>query len=233
MLGFARPVLLGLFAAGSIGCGQVQLPITLALVGENTVELEIAAFPPPNNVFGTTVIGGAEATAIINLGLPQLFQLLSPQGLAANIVVNRVNIAGGNISFFGLSTGTICLFDDPANPSGGMAFLRPLQNEGDFHLTLNTLISPTDPFILGLLGDPLAFSAEIDDTTRVTLADLVGLLAGKPGNIQISQQIEAVVPDDVPIFARSIIRADVTLAAVEELPTDPSLTFCENFVAGL
>jgi hypothetical protein len=225
-------LLCALFAATGIGCGEIELPINLALVGDNTFSLEIVGFPPPNNVFTSTLVGGAEATVVVDLNP---FELFTPQGLAAAILVDRVLIAGTDIDIFGLHTGTVCVFDDVDNPGGGFAFLRPIHGNADFTLTLNTLISPTDPFILGLFPEPLEFSAAIDETVPLTLADLLGLLlggGGSGGGLELSQELTATIPPSVPLLANSIITADVTLATTETFPVDPLLDDCEAFLAG-
>lgn len=214
-----------------LGCGQIEIPVTLGLVGENTISMEIPFFPPGRNVFGTTVVGGAETRIQVDLTDPAA--LFSPEGLVANVIVDRVLIAGGDIDLFGLHTGTLCTYDDPSVASGGLAFVRPIRQEGQFHITMNTLISPTSPQILALFPDPLPFAAEIDDTTRVTLVDMVNLALGRPADIEISQVIEAVLPDDIPLLAGSIITADVTLKTVETFPSDPLLDECEAFLAAL
>lgn len=212
-----------------LGCGQIEIPVTLGLVGDNTISMEIPFFPPGRNVFGTSVVGGAETRIQVDLTDPAA--LFSPDGLVANVIIDRVLIAGGDIDLFGLHTGTLCTYDDPSVPSGGLAFMRPIRQEGQFHITMNTLISPTSPQILALFPDPLPFVAEIDDTTTVTLVDLVNLALGRPADIEISQVIEAVLPDDIPLLAGSIITADVTLKTVEEFPSDPSIDECEAFLA--
>jgi hypothetical protein len=206
-------LLLALFAATSIGCGQIELPVTFALVGDNAISLEIPAFPPPN-VFGSRLVGGAEATVIIDLNP---FELITPHGLMAAIQVDRVLMAAEPIDIFTLSTGIVCVYDDVASPGGGFALLRPLRKQADFHLTLNTLISPTDPLLLSLFPDPLPFEAAIDETIPLTLADLFGLLLGRGAGR--------------PLLGGSIVTADVTLATVNAVPSDPLLTHCEDFLA--
>jgi hypothetical protein len=222
-------LLVALFAATSIGCGEIELPITFALVGDNTISLEIPAFPPPNNVFGSSLVGGAEATVVVDLNP---FELLTPNGIVAAISVDRVLMGADAIDLLGLSTGTVCIYDDPGAPGGGFALLRPLRKQADFHLTLNTLISPTSPLLLGLFPEPLPFAAAIDETIPLTLADLVGLLVGGGGGLELSQELQATLPDDIPLLAGSIITADVTLATVDAFPVDPLLDECEDFLAG-
>lgn len=232
MNGTARPSLLLLSAlfTMNVGCGQIQMPVIFALQGDNTISIEIPAFPPGRNTFTSTLVGGANATVTIDLNP---FELFKPQGLAALISLDLVRIAGTDIDIFGLHTGTVCIYDDVNNPGGGIAYLRPLHQEADFNLIFNTLISVTDPFILSLFPDPLPFSAEINTTVPVTLAQLLGLLAGGgSGGLELSQELTAVLPEDIAILGGAIITADLTLATVEEFPTDPLLDECEAFLAG-
>lgn len=228
----SRPLLLlasALFTLNA-GCGQIQLPVSFALEGENTISLEVPFFPPGQNVFDSSLVGGADATITIDL---DPFKLLTRDGLAALISLDLVRIAGTDINLFGLHTGTVCIYDDPDNPGGGIAHLRPLRSEADFDLAFNTLISPTNPQILALFADPLPFQAEISTTTTVTLADLMGLLLGSSGSgIELSQEIQATLPEDIPFFANSIVTANLTLATAEGIPTDPLLDECEAFLAG-
>jgi hypothetical protein len=228
---FSRLRWLSLLFLTGVGCGHIEFPATLALVGDNTISMEIPFFPPGQNVFGTAVVGGAESTISVDLLNP--LQLIQPEGLMASIAVDRVLIAGGDINIFGLHTGTICTYDDPNNPGTGTAFLRPVQQEGEFHIALNTLISVTNPQLMAFLPGPLPFTAEVDDTTTVTLVDMLALATGQEANIVIHQVIQSVLPDDIPILAGGIITADVTLKTVKQFPSDPLLDECEAFLAGL
>jgi hypothetical protein len=226
---------LGLLAAAlftvNAGCGQIELPVSFALQGDNTITLEVPFFPPGQNIFESTLIGGADATISIDLNP---FILLTKDGLAAFISLDLVRIAGTDINLFGLHTGTVCIYDDPDNPGGGIAHLRPLHQEADFDIAFNTLISPTNPQLLALFADPLPFQAEVSTTTTVTLTDLFGLLIGSSGSgIELSQQLVTTLPEDIPFFANSIVTADLTLATAEAIPSDPMLDFCEDFIAGL
>jgi hypothetical protein len=211
-------------------CGPVEFPSTLALIGDNTITLEVPAFPPGRNVFQTVVVGGTEARVLLDLTNP--FELLQPAGIAASVITDRVLIAGTDIDLFGVHTGTICAYNDPELESGGMAFLRPIREEGEFHLTLNTLMAATDPFIQQVFPEPLVFQATIDDTTRVTLLDLINLALGREANIVVSQTIESYLPDDLPILGGTLVTVDVTLKTAQEFPVDPLLDECEAFLAG-
>ena len=213
------------------GCGQIHIPISFALSGDNSITIEDPFFPPGKNVFTTILVGGADSTITIDLNPVQLFK---PQGLAALISLDKVRIAGTDINLFGLHTGTLCIYDDVDNPGGGIAYLRPLHSEADFDIAFNTLISLTNPQVLALFPDPLPFQAEINTTTTVTLADLFGLLAGNTGSgLELSQQIETTLPDDIPFFGGSTVTANLTLATADAIPSDPMLDECEAFLAGL
>ena len=50
---FSRSRWLSLLILTGSGCGQLEFPVTLALVGENTITMEVPFFPPGQNVFGT------------------------------------------------------------------------------------------------------------------------------------------------------------------------------------
>lgn len=230
----ARPSLLLVAALFTLNtaCGQIDLPLTLALQGENTIRIQIPAFPPGRDTFSSTLLGGADATVTLDLNP---FHLFSPNGLVALLSIDQVRIAGTDINIAGLHTGTLCIYDDVANPGGGIAYLRPLRQEADFQLSFNTLISVTDPFILSLFPDPLPFEAELDTTVPVTLSDLVGLLLGNGtgGGLELSQEITTTLPDDLPILGGGNVTADLTLATVDAIPADPMLDECEAFLAGL
>jgi hypothetical protein len=216
----------------NVGCGQIDLPVIFALQGEdNTITIEVPSFPPQFRFFSTSLVGGADATVSIDLNP---FQLFTPNGLAALISIDRVHIAGTDIDILGVHTGTLCVYDDVDNPGGGIAYIRPLHQEADFMLSFNTLISGPD--LVTLFGpEPLPFAAEIDTTVPVTLSQLIGLLigGGTGGGLELSQTLETTLPDDIPFLGGGNVTAELTLATVEEFPTDPLLSECQDFLDGL
>lgn len=218
-------------AGVSIGCGQIEVPLNLALAEGSTIALEIPLFPPPYDHAETTLVGGVETTAIVDL---DPWNLISPSGIAAAIRVDDLLIAGESILLAGsLNTGTICTLLDPANESGGLALIQPFRHQLDVQMTLNSVIGVTDPFLAEFLPGGLPFPAEIDATIPITLSDLfdlfLGLLLGGNGGLtglELTQDLTATIPDDVPILAGSEITASLTLVSVDAIPADPLLVDC-------
>jgi hypothetical protein len=220
-------------AGVSIGCGQIEVPLNLALAEGSTIGLDMSTiFPPPFDRAETTLVGGVETTAIVDLDLANL---ISPAGIAAAIRIDDLLIAGYPMLIAGaFDTGTICTLADPANPSGGLALIQIFRHQMDVQMTLNTVISISDPVLSEFLGGvPLPFPAEIDATIPITLSDLldlfIGMLSGGGGGLtglELTQQLSATIPDDVPILAGSVIDANLTLVSVESIPADPLLADC-------
>ncbi len=223
--------LLTTVAAVSIGCGKIEVPLNLALAEGSTIGLDIPLFSPPYDHAETTLVGGVETTAIVDL---DPWNLISPSGIAAAIRIDDLVIAGEPILLAGsLNTGTICTLLDPDNESGGLALIQPFRHQMDVQMTLNTIISVTDPFLAGFLPGGLPFPAQVDATIPVTLSDLfdlfLGLLFGGNGGLtglELTQQLSATIPDDVPILAGADITATLTLVSVDAIPADPLLADC-------
>lgn len=223
--------LLTAIAGVSIGCGQIEVPLNLALAEGSTIELEIPFFAPPFDHAETTLVGGVETTAVVDL---DPWNLIDPDGIAAAIEIDDLVIAGEPILLAGaLNTGTICVLPDPDLDSGGLALIQPFRHQMDVQMTLNTIISVTDPFLAGFLGPGLPFPAEVDATIPITLSDLfdlfLGLLFGGDGGLtglELTQELSATIPDDVPILAGSQVTATLTLVSVDAIPADPLLADC-------
>jgi len=228
----ARFVQLGLLAtllgSGSVGCGDIEIPLDLALVGDNTITIEQEGSPP----LGTTLVGGVETTIVADIGI---FSLLNPNGIAAAISVDDLLIAGENIPVLGgiINTGTLCIEQNLDNPGGGMAHLRIFQGEADFNLALNTIIRGTDPgFValldsLGISGLPFDTVVDVQDVP-LSFGDLIGLAfgGGGGGGLELTQDIMTTLPADIPFFGGASVIASLTLATVDEIPADPLLADC-------
>ena len=80
----ARPsvLLLSALFTLNVGCGQIDLPVVFALQGDNTISLEIPAFPPGNNTFSSSLVGGAEATVTLDAETNQVEVRLTYSNIA-------------------------------------------------------------------------------------------------------------------------------------------------------
>ncbi|NNL67211.1 MAG: hypothetical protein HKP30_13270 [Myxococcales bacterium] len=216
-----------LFGAGSSACGSIDIPLDLALVGDNSITITAPDTPP----LGTTLVGGVETTISVDIGL---FSLLNPNGIVAGIAVDDLLIAGENIPILGgiVNTGTLCIEQNLENPGGGFALLKIFQSEADFSLALNTTIRGTDPGFIALLElsgiDSLPFDTAVETTVPLTLVDLLGLVlgGGGGGGLELSQDISTTLPADIPFFGGAMVDASLTLATVDSIPADPLLADC-------
>jgi len=229
----ARFVQVGLLATllggGSVGCGDIDIPLDLALVGDNTITITAPSLPLP---LQTSLVGGVETTISVDIGL---FSLLNPNGIMAGIAVDDLLFAGGNIPILGgLNTGTVCIEQNLDNPGGGTAHLRILQGAADFLLALNTNIRGTDPTFtlvleqLGLSsGFPFDTVVDVQDVP-LSFGDLIGLLlgGGGSGGLELSQDISSTLPPDIPFFGGATVETSLTLATVDAIPADPLLADC-------
>lgn len=218
-----RTLLVAALASAGVGCGSIDLPITLALEGDNSISLDV----PPLSMDGTPdveteLVGGVEMT--MSASLTDLF---SPHGLLAMITVDDVRIAGPAVLFLGfLDTGTLCVSEVP-DSGGGTAHLRPFQGQADIQVTLDTVVWPLA--LLPVLPDGFPFSADIDDTVPLSFSDLIGFALGGTGNLTVSQELETVL--DAPdlfggILDGTVIAANLTLSSAEAIPSDPLLDEC-------
>ena len=212
----------------AIGCGSIDIAQNLALVGDNLITIRLPDLQPPLNEVSTSVEGGVATT--ISVDLADLFSL---GGIPAGISVDELNIAGEKIVIVPnvLETGRICLGQDANNPGGGMALIRPFAGVLGLTLALNTVIQVEDG--INLAGLPaLEFGAVVEDEVPISLAELLGLfLGGGGGGLEVTQTISDTLPPGIPLFGGAEIEASLTLASADSLPTSPTLTFCEGFVA--
>ena len=219
-------------AGVSIGCGQIEVPLNLAIDPSSTIALDMPLFPAPFDHAETTLVGGVETTAVVDL---DPWNLISPDGIAAAIRIDDLLIAGEPILIAGgaFNTGTICTLLDPNSPSAGIALIQPFRHQMDVQMTLNTVVSVTDPVLHSLLPGGLPFPANIDATIPITLSDLfdlfLGLLFGGNGGLtglELTQELSSTIPDSVPLLAGSQITAKLTLVSVDAIPADPLLADC-------
>ncbi|MEB2346443.1 MAG: hypothetical protein OZ948_17095 [Deltaproteobacteria bacterium] len=226
LYGFAA--LLAFIGLGS-GCGDVSIPVDLAL--EQPSELSLVL---PEGPASTSLVGGVETTIVADLGLLRLLGAMVGQALPADIQIDDVLIAGTAIPVFGglVNTGTVCVFQDPAVPSSGSAAFNLLLGTAAFEMSLNTRLGLTDPTFNAMLGGPQAFTQEIAAVVPISLSDMLAIMGGTGGGLAISQDVDATF-GPVPVLGTVHVTGTLTLASTDTPPVDPLLDDCVAYIAGL
>lgn len=211
------------------GCGDVSIPVDLALEQPSSLSLAL-----PTEQATTELVGGVATTIEADLGLLKLLGALLGKALPADIVVDDVLIAGTSISVFGglFNTGTICVFQDADLPSEGSAAFNLLLGSAAFDMTLNASLAITDPTLGGFLGGPQPFSQSIMAVVPLSLSDLFGILGGGGGGLALTQEIDTVF-GPVPLLGEVHVTGELTLASADGFPSDPLLDECDDYIAGL
>jgi hypothetical protein len=217
----ARAAHAAVFALFLPTCGPIELPVTLTLDPAADNHLEIAL---PENLGGGTatvaLVGNIETVVSLDSD-----ELVTRRGVFATVLVEDLLIAGTPLELFGLDTGTLCVALDGSEPSGGVAFLRPLlRKEADFQLTIPTETHVTNPDVAALLP-PLPLVLELDARARLGLLDLLNL-ALKGEGLRLREVVQATIPEDYPLLGGSEATLDVTLVSTRTPSTDPMLDGC-------
>lgn len=222
-----KTLLVAATASVGIGCGSIDLPLTLALQGDNTIALDLFIFgSPTGQTVSTDLDGGVDLTLSTSL-----LDLFNPGGILATVTVDDVLIAGPALNILGLiDTGTICVSDVPGG--GGTALLKIFQGTAAFQVTLDTVVNGLA--ILDLAPGGLPFTADIDDPdVPFTFADILGFLfgGGGGGGLAVGQSISTTITGDgtggfLDLIAGTVITADLTLAQADAIPMTPEIQEC-------
>lgn len=224
---------LTVLTAGSLACGDITLPQTLALTGdENSIALSIpAGVPEPNAVIDLE--GGVATT--INLSI-DLFDLLFQKSIFGVVTVDDLLFAGNGFVILGTSTGDICVALDESAPGGGTAVVDLKESEIAFNIDLATSILVTNPALAAVLPGGFPFVIGVESSQELNLADLLGLALGNSDSgLEVTQSFSEVFEVEVIPGVPLAIGAEgsFTLATANEFPTSDRLVFCEDYLAGL
>lgn len=220
--------------APSIGCGEIDLPVSLALEQPSNLTIELAITDPPLEET-TNLVGGVDTTITTKIGLKELLGALIGKAIPADIAIDDILIAGTEIIIgddeSGIPTDTICLFQDPDLASDGAASFNLLLGVASFDMTLNTKLGLTDPFLDALLGGPQPFQQVVSAVTPVSITDMLALLTGGGSGLSLSQEIDANF--EAPILGSIHVTGTLTLASTDTPPSSPLLDDCTAYIAGL
>jgi hypothetical protein len=218
-----RVVVVALVANG-IACGKVSLPITLGLQGDRDfVLLHIPASNP--NAVKMDLEGGVETVMDVEINL---FDLLSGNGSVALIRVEDLLFGGTPFTILGVSTGDVCIVLDEVDPGSGMAVIDLRQGTLDIHMLIHSSVKVGSPLLSEIIpGGSFAFPIAIEGSTSLTLAGLLGLLAGGHGGLSITQDISTTL--SVPIGSNMLpigVEAHLTIETIDALPTGRLIDRC-------
>lgn len=220
------------FAASSIACGDIQMPQTLALVGEsNSIEMTLLPGTASATSFTLDLEGGVDTTITISLSLADL---IFQHGLNGVITVDDLLFAGTPFVLLGIPTGDVCIVQDDANPGGGTVFIDIFQGLMSFNADFNTRVMLGNPILAANIPDGFPFPMSISDVSELSIADMLGMLFGNAdGGLEISQTISDEFEAEIlpGVIIPIGVEASLTLATVNEFPTGALIDGCNAILA--
>ncbi len=222
------------FGATSIACGDIQLPQTLALVGEdNVITMTLSPDTPAAQSFDLGLEGGVDTTITLSLSL---LDLLVNGGLNGLITVDELLFAGTPFEILGIPTGEVCIVPDQDNPGGGSVLIDILAGLMSLDAAFNTRVLLGNELFASAIPDGFPFPLNVQDTSELSIADLIGLIFGNAdgGGMLISQelsdQFEAeILPGFPPIIIG--VEGNISLGTVNEFPTGDLIDACDAFLS--
>jgi hypothetical protein len=221
--------MLTVFAASQVACGQIEVPMTLALdSSQSSISLSLQ---PAGLPLGTTELeGGVSTLMTMDIGLIEILFHLPFSGI---IEVTDLLFGGTSINILGTPTGTLCTIVDESAPGGGTVLVDIFDGMIDFDMVLGTAILPTNPAILALIPDGFAFEFAFSDSAELSLVDLLGLAFGNAdGGLALTQTFSDVI--EVIVLGNPLqigIDGQVTLATANEFPSGLLLDECDAFLS--
>jgi hypothetical protein len=217
-------VLLG-FTAGTIGCGEIQMPMTLALEEGSNIEIEMVA--PLALPLGTTYLeGGVETIMTTEIDLIGLLLRVPMFGV---IEIDQLLFGGTEFSILGTATGTLCTIPDPNGSSGGSVLIDIFGGHIDFYMNLDTAIMVTNPDLAAGLPDGFQFTMSVEEGADIALPELLAMAFGNAdGVLAITQVLDEEFETEIlPGFLATLaITGELTLATANEFPTGLLMDEC-------
>jgi hypothetical protein len=217
-------VLLG-FTVGAIGCGEIQMPMTLALEEGSNIEIEMVA--PLALPLGTTYLeGGVMTVMTANIDLIGLLLHIPMFGI---IEIDDLLFGGTGFAILGTPTGTLCTVPDPNGSSGGSVLIDIFGGHIDFYMNLDTAIMVTNPDLAASLPDGFQFTMSVEEGADIALPELLAMAFGNAdGVLAITQVLDEEFETEIlPGFLATLhITGELTLATANDFPTGLLMDEC-------
>jgi hypothetical protein len=193
---------------------------------QNTLTLVV---PEDGAVDTTTLVGGVHAIVTFNSA-----DLISPQGINADITVDQIRIAGQSFQLFPgvpyLVTGTLCVEADRVLGGGTGHLFIPVVGSPYVTAQFNT-----DTFITGGLYGFISQGIPLSANLQAPLqADLRTLFESnfQSGPVVVQTSATGTVPQNVILLGGAPFSLNVTIEnSFNPPPQDPLLTQCDEFFA--
>ena len=224
-------VALLVFAMGAIGCGQIQMPMTLALEEGSGIDIAMVGAGGNEIPLGRTELeGGVETTMTATIDLLALLLNIPIFGV---ISIDNLLFGGSEFLILGIPTGTVCTIPDPNGSSSGSVLIDLANGHIDFVMDLDTAIKVTSPILGAAIPDGFLFTMAVDDGADMTLAELLDMAFGNAdGVLSMTQDLDVLMDTEVGGFPLTLhITGGLTLSTANEFPTGDMLDDCIAYLA--
>jgi hypothetical protein len=224
-----KTAILLVFTVGASGCGEIQMPMTLALEDGSNIEIEMVA--PLTLPLGTTYLeGGVMTVMTANIDLLGLLLHVPMFGV---IEIDQLLFGGTEFSILGTATGTLCTIPNPNGSSGGSVLIDIFGGHIDFYMDLDTAIMVTNPDLAANLPDGFQFTMSVDEGADISLPELLAMAFGNAdGVLSITQVLDEEFETEIlPGFLATLhISGELALATANEFPTGLLMDECIDFL---
>lgn len=210
-----------LFAGNTVAC---SLQFTTLLGVQDGSELTIQVLSLPADVL--PLEGGTSFDIDISISL---LDLLFGRGINGDITIAELLIASPPFDLLGvINTGVLCVVPDDLDPGGGTFNADLGTSMATFDVALNTTALVGNPVLAATLpGGGFPFPFQLTSMVPFGLAEILGLLFGAGGDLEVSQSInESLVVDIGGNMIPLTIGGQIDLASEDAFPSSPLLDDC-------
>lgn len=216
---------LATFAATSIGCGTIEMPMALALSGDDN----FISFQAGDSAAEEMQLeGGVATTMALEL---DLFDLILQQAVFGSITIDDLLFGGTELNILGvLPSEEVCVIQDPDAPGSGLTTVNIFEGLIQFQMNLVTNVVFGNPALMNILGPKgFPFDLSVEDEAQLGLIEMLSLAFGNSdGAFEITQTIDNLMFDFTlgPLTVPVVVNAQLTLATASEIPVGPLVQQC-------